>query len=352
LRSKPPKKIAYAFVAALLGLALLELGSRFFGLGRAPEERLFTDIYDVNYEMLPGALNPWAGVRTFLNKDGFRGDQIPGERTDGVMRIISQGDSTTLGSQVRDDETYTALLDRNLRRRGLSVEILNAGLPGTNLWQQVLFYERRLMDYDADLLILYSTPNFRVDLFAMRRHLEERPWEQPLKRGLARSHLFRFLRRKIKPPTLEGVYSQHVDAFRVSEGDMISREQAEKDTDMDLRHLEKLCRKTGTKLAVIGIVARSPFEQALQKGISADSSEWRSFYGDANIATQVSAVAEKQGIQTIHPEDDFLRAFGREKLFFDAVHFTPAGHRLMAGVLEREICARRLIPQACPAGPE
>ena len=47
--------------------------------------------------------------------------------------------------------------------------------------------------------------------------------------------------------------------------------------------------------------------------------------------------------------DDFLEASYHIPLFLDAVHFTPAGHELMARLLANQLCAGDWLPRACAA---
>ena len=60
------------------------------------------------------------------NSLGIRGGAIGPKKAD-TRRVLAVGDSFTLGLQVRDDETFSALLSEAL---GPTIEVLNAGVPG------------------------------------------------------------------------------------------------------------------------------------------------------------------------------------------------------------------------------
>ena len=352
MNKSPLKKTLFVFAAILLALFILEILVRVGGLGKSTEESLFTDIYDINYEMLPRAKNPWTVVGDYLNGSGFRGKEISKERAKEVFRIISQGDSTTFGSHVKNEQTYSALLEKNLNEKGIKVEILNAGMPGTYLWQHLLLFERRLMEYSPNLVILYTRPNLRADLLDMRLHMEVKPWETKLKKGLSRLHLYRFLRHKITPLTLERVYTQHVEQWNEPEGILIRPDSprfefVKSHTEKDLERYKLLCDKIGAKLVVISVVPRAPFDTAIEEGVLPDGTGWVEYYRRSNVASLATQKAESLGIETIHPETDFFHASFEKDLFVDFVHFTPKGHKLMALVLERELRKRKFLPALC-----
>jgi hypothetical protein len=348
MRKGTARKILFACIVVAIALSAFEITARVFGLGQAPAETLFTDIYDVQYEMLPGALNPWSDVKNFLNADGLRCYNADKERTPGVARILTLGDSVTFGSHVTQKQTYSALLEKSFRSRDMQVEVLNGGLPGTNLYQQVLLYERKLAAYSPDLLIVYTTPNFRSDFYELRRRLERIPWEADLKRGLAKSHLYRFLRRLIKPITVESVYSQHMQTWKPPAKALLSKPRAQNDAIMDMKKLAELADRSGARLVVIGIMPRDVINDGAAAGLAPDSKQWNLMYKDKNLASLIPQIAKDMGIKTIEPEHEFLAATPDRELFVDVVHFTSEGHALFAQILETEICTNNLLPTPCP----
>jgi hypothetical protein len=91
----------------------------------------------------PGAEIPWTdGAR--INPDGFRGPQLPIERTHGVLRIATLGGPATLGVGVRWEDTYSARLVQILGEQGLRAEVLCAGaedysvVQGLERWRHVV----------------------------------------------------------------------------------------------------------------------------------------------------------------------------------------------------------------------
>lgn len=88
-------------------------------------------------------------VRARINEDGFRGPRIPRERTPGVARIAAVGDSHTFGWGVEDDETWPAVVARELD----GVEVLNAGVNGYDAEQESSFCRRVVLDWQPDLVL-------------------------------------------------------------------------------------------------------------------------------------------------------------------------------------------------------
>ena len=75
----------------------------------------------------PSQEYPGKDVNIAINSSGLRGDDITEEKASGTKRILILGDSYTFGVYVNNDETYAAVLGRELRKDGYAVEVLNAG---------------------------------------------------------------------------------------------------------------------------------------------------------------------------------------------------------------------------------
>jgi acyl-CoA thioesterase I len=58
-----------------------------------------------------------------------RSTPVPAAAVD-VPRVVFLGDSLTAGLGLDEDEAYPALLERELRKEGLSVQVINAGVSG------------------------------------------------------------------------------------------------------------------------------------------------------------------------------------------------------------------------------
>jgi len=93
------------------------------------------------------------------NSLGFRGEDFAPEKPAGVFRIICLGGSSTFGYHNNDDETYPYDLGQLLGEEYEGVEVLNAGFPYYNTGSIRSLLTSELLDYDPDLLTIYSAYN-------------------------------------------------------------------------------------------------------------------------------------------------------------------------------------------------
>ena len=116
----------------------------------------------------PGAVyrhkSPDVEVWFRINRQGMRSDRdFAYEKPPGVLRIVSLGDSYTVGYEVDVAETFSAVLERELHGRGYNVEVLNAGVSGYSTAEACLVLERELFRYAPDLVLISFSGNDLVD---------------------------------------------------------------------------------------------------------------------------------------------------------------------------------------------
>ena len=104
------------------------------------------------------------------NRQGFRGPRsVATEKTPGVLRVLAVGGSTTFDIFVSSDSAaWPARLEHWLQQLypGRRFEVINAGVPGYVMMQDLIRLETELDRFQPDLLILYQGHN---DLFANLR---------------------------------------------------------------------------------------------------------------------------------------------------------------------------------------
>jgi hypothetical protein len=126
----------------------------------------------------PGAVyshhSPDVHVRFRINGQGMRADRdFRYEKPPGIHRILSLGDSFTVGYEVESSETFSSVLEQTLERKGRPVEVLNTGVSGFSTAEAYLYLERELWKYQPDLVLLSFyvndiVDNVRTGLFALR----------------------------------------------------------------------------------------------------------------------------------------------------------------------------------------
>jgi lysophospholipase L1-like esterase len=102
-------------------------------------------------------------IRT--NADGFRGPDIELTKPPDVFRVLALGASTTFdGSVSGDDRTWPARLQYWLNELlpNSRVEVINAGVPGYEVIDNLIRLQTELYKYRPDIVLLYHTHN---DLF-------------------------------------------------------------------------------------------------------------------------------------------------------------------------------------------
>ncbi len=101
----------------------------------------------------PGVSIPW-GVDERVNSAGYRGPLLAHERTPGVMRIVTLGDSSTFGHSVAYADCFSARLAVLIAERtGKPVEVLDAGVIGYTVRQGLERWRVLAREYQPDVVI-------------------------------------------------------------------------------------------------------------------------------------------------------------------------------------------------------
>jgi lysophospholipase L1-like esterase len=139
--------------------------------GRVTVESVATAGED-RFESIPGMFEPGQRAverpraelrhRVSINAMGYRGpDHDLGDR--GRVRLLCLGDSFTYGSYLDDEHTLPAQLEQTLRAKGYPVDVINAGVGGTTIVDQ-LYVLRKAAQIDVDIAILVFSENDIADL--------------------------------------------------------------------------------------------------------------------------------------------------------------------------------------------
>ncbi|MGH3428786.1 MAG: SGNH/GDSL hydrolase family protein, partial [Terriglobales bacterium] len=114
------------------------------------------------------------GKHTYhMNSFGFRGPEWSAAKPSGTIRGVVIGDSMVFGAGVDAEDTIDAALGRWLRQAHAetTIEILNLGVPGTNLPGYVELYRAAVERLRPDFVVIcLFLPNDLGEL--------EQPWEE------------------------------------------------------------------------------------------------------------------------------------------------------------------------------
>lgn len=90
-----------------------------------------------------------------INPQGMRADRpYAVSKPAGVARVVSLGDSFTIGYEVEAEQTFSHVLERELSARGICAEVLNAGVSGFGTAEELVYLERELWKYAPDLVLV------------------------------------------------------------------------------------------------------------------------------------------------------------------------------------------------------
>lgn len=157
------RRIAPWVGMGLLALALLAvglLGLEYLTRALYPDTVLypaaFADDAVTGYRYRPGldGFHRTAEFRYRLrtNSRGLRGLEFDATPAAGVVRVLTLGDSFTAGEGVAEDQAMAALLARGFKGRGL--EVINAGVAGWGLDNELAFLAFEGLDYRPRLVVL------------------------------------------------------------------------------------------------------------------------------------------------------------------------------------------------------
>ena len=97
-----------------------------------------------------------------INRHGFRGPEVNVAREPGTVRIMAVGASTTFDVCAgRDPDTWPARLEHwlNVSDPTRKFEVINAGVPGYRVLDNILRLQSELYRFAPDAIILYAAHN-------------------------------------------------------------------------------------------------------------------------------------------------------------------------------------------------
>ena len=132
--------------------------------GASPDEKLYDYDAVLGWKTKPNLsielLREGRKILMVTNSKGFRGPEIPYEKSPGTERILILGKSFAQSVQVRFEELFSERLKSDLREQFPgSVEILNTGTAGHSTDQVLLFFRSEGVRYSPDLTILMFHDN-------------------------------------------------------------------------------------------------------------------------------------------------------------------------------------------------
>lgn len=89
------------------------------------------------------------------NSKGFRNTkEFSYAKPANTIRVLSIGDSHTQGYEVRQNSTFSAVLERFLKHRAKNAEVINTGVSGFSNAEELVFLENEGIKYNPDVVVL------------------------------------------------------------------------------------------------------------------------------------------------------------------------------------------------------
>lgn len=316
-----------------------------------------------------------------VNNLGLRGRDVSPAKDSATYRIVVLGDSFTGGRGVRDDETFSTLLERLLNETpaagaGRTVEVVNAGINSYSPILSLLQLSRQLSSLDPDLVVLNFDMSDLVQESLYRGSATYGADGEPLAvdgsvafegpftakvRRFIRRHLYftRLLVLRVEPPasgpvpgTLEYWISRADPALlqHTLASDTVDRTAQWEGVFDSISRIKTYCDAVGSGF----LLTTYPWghqvgEEEWARGRDAFlPEEFRLSDRSVRLLEEFSAV---NGIEFLNTFPAFRAYRGGDRLYHDLdMHWTAAGHRLMASELERGIRARFLDGGSGEAG--
>ena len=121
----------------------------------------------LRFELRPGGVAQ-AEVEYRVNALGLRGPETTLEKPPGVRRVAVLGDSIAFGYWVADERGFARQLEAELRAvpGGGRIEVLNFGVPGYNLEQEIETLRTKALAFAPDLVVVLFCLNDLEGLFS------------------------------------------------------------------------------------------------------------------------------------------------------------------------------------------
>jgi lysophospholipase L1-like esterase len=116
------------------------------------------------YELKPSVDTCYQGARHRTNADGQRARSLapfPRPKPPGVFRVLLLGDSYAYAQGVEYESSLAAELERRLSSKasGITVEVVNTGVPGYNTAQEAAYFAAHGMSYQPDCVVILFVAN-------------------------------------------------------------------------------------------------------------------------------------------------------------------------------------------------
>lgn len=153
------------------------------------------------YDLSPNFVLRSGTFQISTNSMGLRGPEILLDKPSGTTRIAMLGGSAAYGYLVSDGEEAARLLEKQLHQLDIgNVEVINAGVPGYDLFQSIVRFREVVVPLQPDIVVIYLGYNDIRYLLSETPETFQKPRQPPYpywERWLRHSTLYGFVRYRI-----------------------------------------------------------------------------------------------------------------------------------------------------------
>jgi len=296
----------------------------------------------LRYELRPGS-EVRAEVLYKVNAEGLRGRETTVAKPAGVRRVAVMGDSIAFGYWVADEQGFARQLEAELRAApGVGrVEVLNFGVPGYNLEQELETLRTKALAFAPDVVVVLFCLNDLEGLFSYELGLvQERTERRRSALGrvrewlVGRSRLFAWVEYRLTELDARRSFVKAKDplAGRLY-AEAVSEQRRALAGQFAVLHAVLASR------GILGMVAVVPV-----LGERFDRYPYRELHRAVVETAQAESLAALDLL-------DCFSAYEFRDLRVDVVHPSPLGHRVAAHAVRDALCAHGWLCDAVPAGP-
>jgi hypothetical protein len=288
--------------------------------------KLTLDPY-VGYRNLPGQETPYFTI----NRDGFRGREVPREKGE-KKRIIVLGGSTAFGTGLENDgQTFAAHLERILE----GAEVINAAVIGHHSKQELIYILSELIEWRPDLIIAIDGWNdweFNSEDSGLFIHQQEAMLK--ISTALTTAHWTDRVKRLpqiLFPATSRYVFERFWPggAKDLEEKDPM---EVREDYAQNVIRMDRVARAFGSAFLCVMQVDQSDNAVNMHK-------QEGNGYGD--FCDHAAGRFSESGVEWM--DMNGMRNRFADAMFMDRVHLTSEGYRIMARAVAVRIRERSLL---------
>lgn len=373
------KKIFYLLIVGLIVLIFGEILTRLFipiDPFKHSIDHLYTHPY-IRVHWAPGfkttynieGIGGQHGEMHFeINPFGFRSSVMKtAEKAAGTKRIFFMGESTTECIYMPEEKTFTYLTGQALKTEYpyKKFETINTGMSGTLAADSLSLLIYQVLYYQPDVLIVMhavndlrygvhpsfdpvNRPNYQRHLYDPKRKPSLGPW---LTYQLKKSHFLTLIKwrliNRIFPPeaekykTVDEVYEHSREIRRSIPQTDAAPSKSLNDYLKSIRLIAATAKASGVR--IIFMTEPSIYQDPLPKEI--DNQLWMGVLGDkinlSNAYMRSEMERFNNGLRNLAKQENF-ELIDLERLvpkdlkhFYDDVHYTPEGSKLVAEIISQ-----------------